>query len=932
MAKEWWDEAPVVEDSEDWWKDAPLADAPPAKRTWGEAAEDTGRGIMSGAAGLVKSGGDLYGLATGDMNNAASDLGRNAQDYWQSGESQALKDKKAARKAAIDAQEGIGGKTWEALKGTVTDPALAADAVATNIATLIPGMAVGRLASGAKFAAGVNAASKVGPANIPAIASAAGSFGTKAAIGAGAVQQGADVAGDVYESAMKKPDAAWAENPEFNQLVQASDGSKEAIQAIKHELALKAARITLPAASAISVAANAIPGASMLERTLVGGAARETLEQGAKLAIPKAMAKGALGEMAQEGIEEGGGAFSGNVAKRGYVDPTQDLREGVGENAGMGMAGGFLLGGAGGMGHRAAPKPADVMKAGSVDEAIAVAAASVQSAPSNAIQDAGRAWQDLGVSQSGETSSIAARQAGQAWQGIAPEQSGNLDTQRAAIEQAGAQASAARDSRLADIGQQWQNLGITQPQDDLQAQRAGMRPTQDGATDGIPRVPAASSVDAGPIAAESVGNGTVDGERVGTDAQGLGNSPVVEPGQLPVQTPAGPLTFPFVKNESGTVLVSGNPTEIRAAFPGLSGAAKFTDGKPSGVLYGTSAAPTILAKLETPIVQNTPLPAAGTETQEAAASEARAPVAGDAAGTNGVPGAGTGAKVQPAGLDQRLVPKSKRVALENNDLVPQGKRVTTTGQAVAPVVTLGSEVSRYTGKFGKGMGKDAARLEAQRLNRTADGITYTAEEHDDPKLENPYAVVGRKVETPKAAKSKAAEQKQPVALVEPETKATETVAKESPVTAKEEAPKVDDVATEKVADEKEAPAQSEQTESRNQETQSPSESAEDAGQQKSSETQKTAQPRQDTDALGQSEQSQNTLPSEDGTPIEQAKQEPDTGSDIPPRYFKKVRVDHAVWIEDERVYETTKVSAKDALASIKDDLENYKKLLNCMKG
>lgn len=358
MAKEWWSDDPVVEDQGEWWASDPLVDEQPKKRTWGEVAEDTGRGLMSGAAGLVKSGGDLYGLATGNMDNAASQLGRNAQEHWESGQSQALKDKKDTRKAAIDAQEGIAGKAWEAMKGTVTDPALAADAVATNIATLIPGMAVGRLASGMKFASGVNAASKLGPANIPAIASAAGSFGTKAAIGAGAVQQGADVAGDVYESAMKKPDAAWAENPEFNQLVQASDGSKEAIQAIKHELALKAARLTLPAASAISVAANAIPGASMLERTLVGGAARETLEQGAKLAIPKAIAKGALGEMAQEGIEEGGGAFSGNVAKRGYVDPAQDLREGVGENAGMGMAGGFLLGGAGGAGHRVAPKPA----------------------------------------------------------------------------------------------------------------------------------------------------------------------------------------------------------------------------------------------------------------------------------------------------------------------------------------------------------------------------------------------------------------------------------------------------------------------------------------------------------------------------------------------------------------------------------------------
>jgi GNAT superfamily N-acetyltransferase len=55
------------------------------------------------------------------------------------------------------------------------------------------------------------------------------------------------------------------------------------------------------------------------------------------------------------------------------------------------------------------------------------------------------------------------------------------------------------------------------------------------------------------------------------------------------------------------------------------------------------------------------------------------------------------------------------------------------------------EVSRYNGKFGKGMGRDAARLEAARMNRLNDGVTYTAEEHGDPKLENQYAVVGRRM-------------------------------------------------------------------------------------------------------------------------------------------------------------------------------------------
>ena len=71
------------------------------------------------------------------------------------------------------------------------------------------------------------------------------------------------------------------------------------------------------------------------------------------------------------------------------------------------------------------------------------------------------------------------------------------------------------------------------------------------------------------------------------------------------------------------------------------------------------------------------------------------------------------------------------------------KAVANEETAVAP---KGEQVSFYAGKFGKGMGKDAAKLEAMRLNRTnADkNVTYSAEEHNDDKLENPWAVVGRK--------------------------------------------------------------------------------------------------------------------------------------------------------------------------------------------
>lgn len=60
------------------------------ERTWGEAIEDTGRGLMSGFAGLGKAAGDLAGLVTGNMDNWLSRAGASAQDYWQEGQSLSL--------------------------------------------------------------------------------------------------------------------------------------------------------------------------------------------------------------------------------------------------------------------------------------------------------------------------------------------------------------------------------------------------------------------------------------------------------------------------------------------------------------------------------------------------------------------------------------------------------------------------------------------------------------------------------------------------------------------------------------------------------------------------------------------------------------------------------------------------------------------------
>ena len=325
-------------------------------RTWGEATTDTLKGMAAGVGSTIEGLGDAGGLVSGKMQNPVSEFGKSVRNYWEEDQSDVLKGKKRNLQANIDAQEGMFGKAWEAVKGTATDPALAADAVASNVATMIPGVAMGRVAAGSKMASGVAAASELGPASLvarEAAAKAAGRFGTNVAIGTGAVQQGADISGDVYEAALKKPDTVWLANPEFmERLRNQNDRSLEAIQALKEEFALKAARATFPGAAGISLAANkVIPHASALERVLVG-APQKLGKETASFGLTKAVGKAALGGGTEEVAEEAGGAWWGNLMKREIADPTQDLTEGVGEAGGRALVPGALMGGLGGLAYR----------------------------------------------------------------------------------------------------------------------------------------------------------------------------------------------------------------------------------------------------------------------------------------------------------------------------------------------------------------------------------------------------------------------------------------------------------------------------------------------------------------------------------------------------------------------------------------------------
>lgn len=326
------------------------APKPKLTRSWGEAAKDTGAGVLSGFAGLVRTGGDLYGMATGDTDNLASELGTNAQSYWQDAQSDSLKQSKLVRSQKIDQADGVLGQAGTAIAETFKNPALIGDVVAENLPSLIPGLGAGKLVKGSQFTRGVATG-----LTKEAAEKAAASAGVKAAIGVGSVQQGGDVAGGVYRDAVEKTD--WATNPEFLQRV----ASGEAPEAVKHELALSASRAAFVPAAALSLATQALPDGATIEKAIIGGLAK----QGGVKGVALGAAKGFLGEGMQEAGEEGGGQLAGNIAQQQIVDARKDITEGVGESAGLGFAGGGLLGGpAGALGGSVAEQPANIGEQG----------------------------------------------------------------------------------------------------------------------------------------------------------------------------------------------------------------------------------------------------------------------------------------------------------------------------------------------------------------------------------------------------------------------------------------------------------------------------------------------------------------------------------------------------------------------------------------
>ena len=310
-----------------------------------------------GSNQLLKTVGDVYGLATGDMDNVVSRQGRENIDYLQRGKSEKLRQAEARRKAAVDAEEGTLNQALKYAKETFTDPRLLLSGTAEAVPSLV---GAGGIGAGARVAAG-RVLGKKG-------AETAAKIGVGSAVAAGSGQQGTSVGAEQYSEVAdilkKMPDEQAMEVPEIARLMIENGYS---LEKAKTALTLNLARSTGALAAIASAVTQMVPGGRTIESALVGGAGRKVA--GGTLARRGiGAAIGGLGESLQEGAEEGSGAGLKNLLARA-VEPEREITKGVGEAMGAGFSNAALLGAAAGAASRPSrPVPVGETTAGKSGE------------------------------------------------------------------------------------------------------------------------------------------------------------------------------------------------------------------------------------------------------------------------------------------------------------------------------------------------------------------------------------------------------------------------------------------------------------------------------------------------------------------------------------------------------------------------------------
>lgn len=280
--------------------------------------------LVSGIGGLGTAAGGIYGLATGDFDNAAARAGKYVQDVGRDIMSPGLRQRQEQFEQRLRSvqDQGLGTQAVEAVSGLASDPYLFGSMAVEQIPQLAASLGVGRVGS----AVGQVAARRAGA---EAAEQAARRGATGAAIGTSAGLQTGEVANSTYQDVMTLTSEVIERSPAYQELRRTMT-DQEARVALATQAAREASLIAAPLSAASAA--------------LLPGAERMAFAQRAQQAALSRILGGAIFEGGQEAIEEGGGRFAQNVGARG-ADTERDLSQGVGSAAATGAALGAGVGG-----------------------------------------------------------------------------------------------------------------------------------------------------------------------------------------------------------------------------------------------------------------------------------------------------------------------------------------------------------------------------------------------------------------------------------------------------------------------------------------------------------------------------------------------------------------------------------------------------------
>lgn len=287
--------------------------------------KDISGALVQGVGQLVSLPGQIYGLATGDFDNAATRAGGSVEKYGTEMQSEAFRaqqEEAAARVADVEREDGFWAGLGQQGKELVSDPL----AFTAGMAQILPGM----VGTGGAALAGRAIASRLAAKEVAKIAARRGAL-AGSGLAAGSMA-GGDAGENVYNKIMQTPQEVLERSDVYKDYIADGMAPDEARQAT----ALRQARLAAAPAALVSGLTAGLGG---IESALVSGSLKSGALRGLKTGIVK--------EAPQEGIEGASQGISENLAV-GEIDPTVRPLDGVGAQVGAGLILGGAAGGGGG--------------------------------------------------------------------------------------------------------------------------------------------------------------------------------------------------------------------------------------------------------------------------------------------------------------------------------------------------------------------------------------------------------------------------------------------------------------------------------------------------------------------------------------------------------------------------------------------------------